>query len=182
MLDGDSITDHINGWSYAYFINIPLLKSTFNVALSGATTDDLLASAPTNVDPHYDSTLYPNISVIWAGTNDCGHDTAAQSWANLAAYSAARHAIGFKTIIVTMMSFFGRDACKDALNPLIVANWPGVFDGLADVAANPLVGADGAYANLTYFQADRGHPTNFSAQTVIAPIIQPVIESLFPRK
>jgi len=33
-------------------------------------------------------------------------------------------------------------------------------DGIIDFAANPVMGADGANANATYFQADHIHPTN----------------------
>jgi hypothetical protein len=53
------------------------------------------------------------------------------------------------------------DALKDSYDALIVQQAKAVgFAGVLDIAANPLLGADGAYNNTTYFQAvDHIHPT-----------------------
>lgn len=120
-----------------------------------------------------------NIIVAWCGTNDFATTSASQSWTNLAAYANAIRARGVKAklIVVTMMSANGRDTFKNQLNPLIRTNWPGVFDAIADVAADIHLGSDGAYASTTYF-VDGLHPTLLSSQTLIAPIIQTAINLL----
>jgi hypothetical protein len=53
------------------------------------------------------------------------------------------------------------DALKDSYDALIVQQAKAVgFAGVLDVAANPLLGADGANTNATYFQTvDHIHPT-----------------------
>jgi hypothetical protein len=57
------------------------------------------------------------------------------------------------------------DAAKDAYNGLILTSAKAAgADGIIDFAANPLLGADGANANTTYFQADGTHPTQAGQQ------------------
>jgi len=59
-----------------------------------------------------------------------------------------------------MISRQGLDSNKDAYDGLILQDAMRVgADGVIDFAANPLLGADGASTNATYFQADRTHPT-----------------------
>ena len=134
----------------------------------------MLAAFPTNVTPFFKNSK--NIVVVWCGTNDSGVVPASTTWNNLVSYANAAHARGAKVIVVTMMSAINRDTFKNQLNPLIRNNWSGVFDALADVAADANLGADGAFNNHTYF-SDGTHPTDSCSQTVIAPIIQTQIDS-----
>ena len=57
------------------------------------------------------------------------------------------------------------DADKDAYDSLILTNAKAFgADGVIDFAANPLLGADGATSNATYFQSDAIHPTEAGQQ------------------
>lgn len=183
--DGDSITVGYPGLPNPY----PTLLSPvgapwfiINGGVTGRTLATMYADGASAVDPDY-SAGQRNIDVIWGGTNDfvVNGSTPAAVYAILQEYCAARRAVGWKVIVVTMISRYfpggnpvsgeSIDADKDAYNALIRANWSTFADGLADVAANPNLGADGAYANLTYFQADQVHPTQFSITNIEAPII-----------
>ncbi len=186
VAEGDSITSQIptsGQTSWVYFLPAfpPNWKlHSFNVATSGLDSVSALARDTALVDPLYNPTG-TNVYVLWVGTNDCevGRDPNT-TWSNLVANSAARRAVGFKTVIGTMMSRGnGFDACKNVLNPIIRANWSGNFDGLADVAAVPQLGDDGAYANTTYF-ADTIHPTTFASHTLIEPVFETAIKALVP--
>jgi hypothetical protein len=83
---------------------------------------------------------------------------------------------GCRVGVVTMLSRTGSsasnngatlDSDKKAFNTLILngAKSAGA-DFLVDAAANPYLGADGAYANTTYFQADGAHPTQAGQQLI----------------
>ena len=57
------------------------------------------------------------------------------------------------------------DADKDAYDALMLQQTRAAgADGVIDFAANPLLGADGANANATYFQSDHVHPTQAGQQ------------------
>lgn len=180
IADGDSLTHGVpNMVSWPNFLtSFPQGWLNLNIAVSGSTTTDVLARAPANVDALF-KTAGKNIVVIWAGTNDgpLGGLTPAQSWSNLSAYGDLVRGTGFKVIVVPMISRNGWDSYKNSLNALIYADWPNHFDAIADVAANANLGADGAYANSTYFLADGIHTTTLANQTIEQPIIQAQINA-----
>lgn len=137
----------------------------------------MLAAWPTNVYAFFSP--HSNIVAILGGTNDCIQGVnPAQAWSNLAAEGTALHNAGAKTIIVTLPSLQNHEVCRDAINTLIYANWSGIFDALADPAANANYGADGAWANLSFFVADGIHPNSTSEQTIIAPAVQSAINTI----
>lgn len=124
-----------------------------------------------------------NIVSIFGGTNNClTGGTAANAWTSLAAFAAARRAEGFKTIVMTLPSLGppGGDACRDAINTLIYANWAASFDRLVDLAADPHIGPDGSTLSATYFAGDGIHLSNLSQQTIVAPLVQTQVNSLIP--
>lgn len=126
-----------------------------------------------------------NIVSILGGTNDClTGGTPAHAWADLLAFSNSRHANGWKTIVLTLPSLGGSggaaDVCRDSINTLIYANWVGVFDRLADLAADTHIGPDGSYSNTTYYAGDGIHLSNLSQQTIVAPLVQTQINALAP--
>lgn len=186
VCDGDSITEGFEGTPYTSLLPFPTNWTIINNGIGGATLSDMRADAPTNVDVHYDPAVQ-NIVIIWGGTNDFAAtgSTVAEVYAILQGYCADRHAVGWKVIVTTMLSRTSTnpvggetlDTDKNAYNALIRANWPSFADGISDVAANANLGADGSYANTTYF-VDGIHPTSFSDSSIITPIMLDSLETL----
>jgi lysophospholipase L1-like esterase len=182
VADGDSITIGFQNsgpftpyTSYLNLNNSPWF--ILNNGVSGETLAAMLSSAPTAVDPFYGPSGTGNCVVIWGGTNDITEGaTPADTYANLVAYVAARHAVGWKVIVPTMLSRVGEDAEKNEYNALILANTAGA-DAIVDFTQTPL-GIDGGYSNPTYFDTGGIHPTLFSVTTIEAPYIQAAINSL----
>ena len=165
ICDGDSITIAFGATTPYYDIITPNGGTwTFNsVAVSGDTLAQRYAAAPTAVDPLYNAIARP-IVIIWAGTNDIEDGTTpAATYAIMANYVAARHAVGWKVIVATMLSREGLDTQKDEYNALILANTAGA-DGIADFSGTPL-GIDNGWSNLTWFQSDGVHPTQGGINT-----------------
>jgi len=126
-----------------------------------------------------------NVATYWMGTNDCaiGGFTGLQAWADVGNavrnYRSHLASTSQKIIGLSMISRTGNDPCKNTLNTVMRQQWATVFDGFADVAADPNLGADGASANATYFQGDAVHPTTYAQANDIAPIVQRAIRRLF---
>ena len=171
VTEGDSITDSANAWAYPIFLGLGVAWSIEDVAISGTTTAQMLARGA-NVDNDFKPTFTKNVTVIDGGTNDPAVPlTPAQTWANLASWSAARHAKGFKTIVVTLMCGNSTNApIYTQTNSLIYANWTGTFDGLADLAGNSRLAPGTCDSSL--FMPDMTHPLPQTAQNIITPIIQ----------
>jgi hypothetical protein len=114
--------------------------------------------------------------VIFAGTNDFTVVTAnspSSVFANLAGEIQTLKTAGCRVFVGTMLSREsstapGFDGDKDAYNALILtqAKTAGA-DGVVDFAANPLLGADGASTNTTWFNSDETHPTT-AGQALLA--------------
>jgi hypothetical protein len=145
----------------------------------------MLANAPTRVDPYYVPTQV-NIVDAWGCTNDLGNglSTPSQCYANIVSYVAARHAVGWKVIIPTMLSRIATvqapnvdTTLKNQLNALILANTAGA-DAVVDFTGTNL-GCNGCYSNTTYFQADGLHPTQLSVTSIIAPAMSAAINGVY---
>lgn len=178
--DGDSIT--LGSYLfYPYPSVLPLYTpfTIFNIGVNGETIATMLANAPTNVDPK----IVPgsgnnNIVVIWGGTNDFFFNNALNPtivFNNLKSYCLGRKALGWKVLVVPMMSRTNLDVQKNAYNALIFSSWPTFADGLVSLPSTLM--ADGAYANTTYF-GDGTHPNQFAMSTLIAPAIALSINNL----
>lgn len=181
VTDGDSITEYN---VYQPLLSLTETFSIQNTAVSGRTLQQMQEAAFTSVDPLYSTKNRYNVDVIFGGTNNFYFSQSlAETYDSLLAYCASRRLAGYKVIVVTMMSRVGTglggatlDSFKNSYNAIIRARWPEFADGLADVASNPNLGADGAYANLTYF-TDGVHPTT-AGYTIIAGIISNTINRL----
>lgn len=139
----------------------------------------MLANAPTVVDPLYQPGIgKTNVVIIWGGSNDIanGGVNPTTVYNDLVSYCNARHAVGWKVVVVTMLSRVGFDTQKNTYNNLILANWMTFADGLVDFTKTPL-GVDGGYANTGYF-VDGVHPNANTDATIIAPMIGAVINSV----
>jgi hypothetical protein len=186
---GDSITfGSTTATNYAQYMTLDGSWNWVNIGLPSAQASDVLDSSNQGIgntlNNWFSSGDSENVASIWYGTNDIsGGLTGAQGFANFAA--AVRTYRGYlqdqrayKIIVVSMLSRVGLDSGKNAFNALLRTQWSEFADGFADVAADPNLGADGAYANLTYF-TDGVHPTTFAQQHDIAPITQRAINRLY---
>ncbi|MEI6727320.1 MAG: SGNH/GDSL hydrolase family protein, partial [Actinomycetes bacterium] len=112
------------------------------------TLADMIAQAPVRVDPHYDPMADANICVVMAGGGDLASGGDPQAVLDaLQTYCAARRAAGFEVVVLTLLPRsdpVGFDAARAVYNDMLRAQWPAFADGLADVAADPRIGADGA--------------------------------------
>jgi lysophospholipase L1-like esterase len=156
-----------------------------NLGDGGETIEDMLTSAPTEVDVLYDATRAHNICVVWEGCNAIGTlgYSGVELEAALETYCLARKAVGWEVVILTVLPFGGATARltyepkRVAANALIVANWAGYADALADVAADTDIGEDGDQDNPTYYNVDMWHMTD-AGYAIVAGIVQTAVEGL----
>lgn len=182
LTDGDSITS-VN--SYPQYLGTSLNATPAyqveNKGKDGAqVVANLLPFATLDADPAL-TAGGTTTEIFWAGTNDMvvASLTATQTLAGMAAYTLQRQQKGWRVIVVPMLSrAVTGDADKDLLNPLIRGQWRAFANGLADVAADPRLGADGAFSNTTWFQVDQIHPTPAAQQNITAPIIARAVNRL----
>ncbi len=121
-----------------------------------------------------------NICVAMAGGGDLASGGDPQAVLDaLRVYCAARRAAGFEVIVLTLLPRsdpVGFDAARTVYNDMLRAQWPTFADGLADVAADPRIGADGANLDPVYF-VDTVHPTS-AGYAVMAAAVAPALEGL----
>ena len=175
---GDSITSG-QGVSTPYPGLLSLINQpAYTINNWGTPTITLLgmsASEPYRVGEQCRSTQGPVIATVMAGVNDdYYHDVAASTLLSyLSSEVATLKRGGCKVYVGTIPSTGGNtqngqqtmDALKDAYDTLLVAQYKTTgADGIIDFAANPLLGADGAALNATYFQGDHTHPTQLGQQ------------------
>lgn len=150
-----------------------------NAVPSAGTQQHALAQASPDFF-YYNSKAGRNIYLLGGPTNDLcesaaslygGNTTPLQAWSNTYVWSNYIHLFDPNGLVIvqTMISRGGNavspntgtcDANKDTVNTLIREYSQSLSNvALADVAAQPLLGADGANANATYFQSDLTHET-----------------------
>lgn len=163
---GDSLTSGAGGTSYVPSLTPTDTFTTYNLGVHAKTAQQLAFSAP-SIQTLYLPQAKRNVVLLWAGTNDvCAFGrTSEQTITDLRAISDRLRAQGWKVVLATMISRSGCDAVKNTLNGLIRAQWKQFADDLADVASNANIGADGAFANGTYF-TDGIHLTAAGASIV----------------
>jgi lysophospholipase L1-like esterase len=177
--DGDSITygagSSAPGAAGAYIVKMqPLLLNqpaytVYNWGIPGIQLSTLTASEPNRIAKYCNPTTGgASVALVFAGTNDLGAGNAAAIYAQLKSEVHILKQAGCKVFAGTMISRITLDAAKDAYNTLIrtgiVAEGA---DGIMDFNAIPQMGADGAYANSTYFSGDGIHPID-AGYTLIA--------------
>src|SRR6267378_1110873 len=102
VADGDSITQGGGGAITNPWPSILTLNGSFQVSnqgLSGLTMAGMLAGADQAVDPFYSPNAARNVITIWGGTND----NAVTAEPALRSYCQNRRAIGWKTLVMTML-------------------------------------------------------------------------------
>jgi lysophospholipase L1-like esterase len=182
---GDSITFGFpNLTPYSALLNLsnPPTTGINNWGITGITMEAIEGSEDNRVGPLCLSSTGPAVYTIFAGTNDflnIPQATPQSVFASLNGDIQKMKRAGCRVGVVTMLSRVTPnggmasnggatfDADKQAYNAFILngAKAAGA-DFVVDVAANPNLGADGAYANATYFQADGVHPTQAGQQLI----------------
>jgi lysophospholipase L1-like esterase len=177
---GDSITSGSPAGSAAYTnsLTLPGNWASGNRGIASVTLALMSGTDQTGpLDNALSSKASANVLVVWAGTNDIFFGASvADTFALLTSYCQARQAAGWTVVVVPMISRVGFDAEKNAYNALISAGFTGFASAL--VTLSPLLTADGAYLNGTYFLADGTHPTAFAVETLVAPEIQSTVVGL----
>lgn len=190
VLDGDSITQgHGLYGSATYAAGLAMLATgadVENAAISGKSCAQLATTAPTRVDVRLRAGA-ANTLVIWCGTNDIavGGATADAAFYALHDYTQARRAAGWRVVVVTMLPRAASppwpaitEAQRGAFNMAVRATWSRWADGLADVAADPRIGAAGRTADPVYYM-DAAHPTAVGAQ-IVAGIVAGALDRMAP--
>lgn len=155
----------------------------YNVAADGESLSDMLEDYEAQVASKFDATAAKNIVAIpFCATNDFYFERDLEDvQADFIAYCAAAHADGFLVLCTTEIDRrnvgtpVGWRAAADAWNTWMRSTGRTYADGFADVAADAVLGADGAADSTTYFNADKVHLNNTGAQRaadIIAPVLQ----------
>ncbi|HEY6375105.1 MAG TPA: SGNH/GDSL hydrolase family protein, partial [Edaphobacter sp.] len=164
---GDSITVG-QGATTPYCSLISLTNypsfSAVNWGIGSTTTIAIASSESQRVAPRCQTAFGPAVATVFLGTNDYALTTPATSYTvvtNLIGEVQTLKSAGCRVFVVTMLSRNGFDVNKNAYDAQILQlAEAGGADGVIDAAADPLIGADSAFSNTTYFQADGIHPTN----------------------
>ncbi len=184
---GDSLT---NGEGVTPFCTSGVLSTNIaynvvNYGIGNIGSNVNMSLLPFREKVAYAPNAKSNVSFIWNGTNDVVTKgrTAQQAADSILQECSIMHTFGFKTIAATVISratsgTSNDTADKDAVNPLLRAQALNSCDALADFAGNPLVGADGAYSNTTYYQSDTTHLTATGQASVIAPMASHAIDQV----
>lgn len=183
---GDSITVGTFGGGNAWTTDVnpdlyggDIAWTKTNLGIPSATIKNLRHLVPSYNDYiAYDEGL--NIAMVWAGTNDLADgDAVSQTYGYYESVCKQLRNAGYKVIATTTISRASIEVpvnLKDQYNLLIRSNWSDFADILADIAGDALLGADGAYANTTYF-FDGVHPTQ-AGNDLISAMVQLCVDSL----
>lgn len=180
VCQGDSITLGLGvttPWTSSLDLNIA--NQVINKGVTSQTLATMVSNAATVVDPCLRANM-TNVCVIWGGTNDfvLGSSVGTVE-SNFATYVGARKTAGWNKVITVEMLDRGDttvDTQKAAYNTYLLG-LPASVDGTVVMDATNLV-ADNAWMNTTYFQTDKVHPTQLSDDTLIAPPISTLINTI----
>ena len=103
----------------------------------------------------------PSIAIVFAGTNDALAGTSASATVSfLAGEIQTLKSSGCTVFVGTMLSRANLDSVKDTYDALVLEQSVKLgATGIIDFAAEPLLGADNAFSNTTWFNTDQTHPT-----------------------
>ena len=158
-----------------------------NFGVDGQTLVDMQQDAGSQIDSLINHNSR-NILIVWGGTNEFSavwNFSAEQAYAHLVTYCTARHAAGWKVIVLTMLprsdDFISHNVEPEraAFNALIRRHWQEYAVGLADVGADPTIGQFGAQLDSHFFGLDRVHlvPAGYG---IVADYVKTQINFLTP--
>ena len=155
-----------------------------NVGIGGLMAASLELIAPTRVDDSWLGSVTDKVVIISAGSNDLYFGvSAAATMTSLENYCLDRQAAGARVIIATVLprsnagTPLAFETNRQTLNGLITANYASFADGLADIAAEPIMGPAGAETNTTYYLPDLAHP-NATGNDILAGIYEDAVNAL----
>jgi lysophospholipase L1-like esterase len=125
---------------------------------------------------------YQDTLVVWYGVNDSGSSTAAQIYANIAAYCTARRAAGWEKIVVcteidaqgAVKAQWHDDDTWTDLNTLLRAGYAGFANALIDLGGDARL-QDAT--DTTYYNADELHLVA-AGYAVVAELATPVLAAI----
>jgi lysophospholipase L1-like esterase len=187
VCDGDSLTYGYNSTDTFYGATLlnsyPYQMATdnpgwmiFNNGIASETLATMNTNAAANVDAFYDATTYAkNHVVIWGGTNDLvlNGDSAATLEGRITTYVNARHAVGWKVVIVPIMDRTGFTA-QNRTDAGTVNTWIAAGSSGADAVVtlpSQLAGTSPWTGNPTYWDTDHTH-LSVSGYTAIKAAIE----------
>ncbi len=153
-----------------------------NLGSTGAEAFDMCNQFPVLYGQQAGAGSAPVIAVIWGGVNDIqnGSQSARQIANSLKCIVQGAKGLGWRVVLATEISSgtgTAGDAGKDALDAILRAeafSWGA--DNLADLATDPVLGADGASANTTIFP-DNLHPSA-TGETHVTAVMQDAVNEL----
>jgi len=175
---GVGIVTPANKWMLAMNLTDATYART-NLAVSGATIADACAMFGSMYKPYINPANGPTIMVVWGGVNDFGGSMTARLIANnLRCVVQKAKAAGARVIVATEISAYnGFDTMKNSLDPIIrqeAFSWGA--DNIADLATEPILGADNAYSDATYFLGGL-HP-NDAGEVYVTTVMQDAVNEL----
>jgi hypothetical protein len=162
----------------------------YNLSISGQASKDMDAGYEDREAPLYNIQGQRNIAWHGGVTNSLTNylQSPANALLDVLAWNRKAKAQGYQTVVSTMISRSGNyvtgggstsytgDQLAQAFNALLLANGD-EFDWVANLAADPILGATGASANTTYF-ADGTHP-NDTGQALWLAIMRAGVEGVY---
>jgi hypothetical protein len=144
-----------------------------NQALGGRTLlGNLVPGANQAIDPLFYPFGSSNLAIIWGGTND-------NSIRGVQQYCTDRHRVGWKCMVIDLVDSKG-DAVKNTEGAWIRQHWIEFADAFVDLAADPVLGADGAQSNTTdFYTTDTLHMQDNAIINHQAPWIKRAINRLY---
>lgn len=187
MFSGDSITGAPLGsaaTTWTDILQLTGITNTVNNGFSGSTATQAATAGSQLGQAFFQKTAQRNVVMLWYCTNDfASFSISASGCATQLASAIKSHtSYGHKVLLATMVSrtCAGCDAFKNSLNAILRQNWRAYgASGLVDVAADPNLGADGAFGNTVYFNVDGIHPNKAGAWNDISGIAQRAVNRLY---
>ena len=170
-----------NASGAAFFINSPTIV---NMGSPGVNSAETATADPSYLNQWFQKSAARNAAIFMMGTNDAcnGGFVAATSAANLAQTLHRQKLPNGQKIILSTIPDCGSGSASagvQALNAFIRQYWrQWGADALADIQADPNLGASGANANTVFF-TDTVHNTATANINDIAPITQRAYNRLF---
>jgi len=166
---GDSITYGTTA-STNWCSNLTLTRqpnyTVHNWGVPSALLQDETGSEPNRVGQQCQTAQGPSVAIVFSGTNDflAAGITPQQVTSNYMGEVQTLKKSGCLVFVATMLSrYYGSlnmDPDKDAFDEQLLSQAKSMgADGVVDFAADPNLGADGAYASTTWFN-DQTHPTD----------------------